>query len=338
MRNMFMQAAAAGALALMVVPASAEDYPNVNLRFAHIVPSTSITALADGWYGEQVAERSDGAVQHQYFWAGAAGGPAEIFDLTSQGAVDVASVTPSFYAAQLPLLAPLSSIPFGYESPAAALEIAKTLYEEIGELREEAEGANLKIVRFAIMNDYHMMCTSPVRTVDDLRGKRIRSQGDYIPIVLDAVGATPVTVLPGEFYEALQRASVDCIILPWDFLASNRLYEVAGYASTINLGPVVAHAVAYNLDTWNSLDPQVQELLIETSRDAEAYDVERVSESAEKSLQTILDNGVELIEFEDQDRLEEMVPDLLQVWVDRMRDQGRGDAAEAMAQRWRQLR
>jgi TRAP-type transport system periplasmic protein len=338
MNTILKRTATAAALAMLAAPVAAQSYPNVNLRFAHIVPSTAITAQADGWYGEQVAARSGGAVQHEYFWAGAAGAAAEILDLTGQGAVDVASVTPSFYGAQLPLLAAFSSIPFSFNDPANAQTIANILFAEFPALQAEAARANLHINRFAVMNDYHMMCTRPVRRIEDMAGLRIRSQGEYIPLLIAAVGGTPVTVLPGEFYEALQRSSVDCIILPWDFLASNRLYEVARYASDINLGPIVAHLVAYNLDTWNGLAPEVQELLTATARDAGAYDLERVGASSAASLQRIMDGGVELIPFEDQARLEELVGDMVGVWAQRMVDRGLGAEAAAIAERWRQLR
>lgn len=48
----------------------------------------------------------------------------------------------------------------------------------------------------------------------------MRSWGEDIPRVWQAVGAVLVTVLPGEFSEGLQRGSVDCMLLSWDLLAS----------------------------------------------------------------------------------------------------------------------
>jgi hypothetical protein len=51
-----------------------------------------------------------------------------------------------------------------------------------------------------------------------------------------------------------------------------------------------------------------------------------------------MDGGAELIPFEDQARLEELVGDMVGVWAQRMVDRGLGAEAAAIAERWRQLR
>ncbi len=325
-------------LTIISASAFAEDYPDTTLRFAHSVAKTSTSSAADAWVADEVEKRSNGKVKFQMFWAGAAGAPSEIFDLLSNGAVDAAAITPSWYAANLPLFSSLSSIPFSFPNMKSALKVAETLNMESEALQKEAENANMHVMRFAALNNYHAQCTSPLRTLADFKGKKIRSQGDYFPIIFDAVGAIPVTVLPGEFYESLQRGVVDCIVLPWDFLASNRLYEVAKFASDIDFGPIVGHASVMNLDKWNSLDPSVQKLIMDVQKEAEPIDVEAPTASAEESLELILSNGVELVHFEDQAALEAAVPDLLEAWVSKMAEKGQGDAARAMVDRWKEVR
>lgn len=333
----FLSLAGVGLAALTVV-ANAQEYPETNIRFGHSVAQTATSSKADGWVAEEVAKRSNGKVKIQMFWAGAAGSPAEMFDLLSSGALDAAAITPSWFAANLPFLSPLSSVPFGFPDIVSAQKVAKTLYAEIPALKEEAEKNKMHVMRFPLLGNYHAMCTQPIRTIEDFKGKKVRSQGDYLPIVLDKLGATPVTVLPGEFYEALQRGTVDCIVLPWDFLAGNRLYEVAKYATTVDFGPIVGHASVMNLDKWNSLDPAVQKLITDVQKEAEAIDISAVEEAADKSLATIKENGVEVIEFADQEKLEAMIPDLLDVWSKRMAEKGAGEAATTMAARWKEIR
>jgi TRAP-type C4-dicarboxylate transport system substrate-binding protein len=328
----------AAALAAVATPVTAQTYPSVNIRFGHSVSATSASSLADAWVAQEVAKRSNGKVKFNMFWAGAAGSPAELFDLISSGALDAAAVTPSWYAAKLPYFAPLSSMPFAYPDIASAQKVANTLYAEMPALQKEAKSNKLHVLRFALINTYHAMCKQPLRTVEDFKGRKVRSQGDLLPLVLNALGATPVTVLPGEFYEAMQRGTIDCIVLPWDFIASNRLYEVAKHASTINFGPIVAHASMMNLDKWNSLAPEVQKLITDVSKEAEAYDLQVVRESEAKSLAAIKAGGVEVVDFPDQAKLEKMIPDLFTVWAERMAKAGHGDQAQAIVKRWKELR
>lgn len=328
----------AAGLAALTVVANAQDYPETTIRFGHSIGQAGSSAQGDGWVAEEVAKRSGGKVNIQMFWAGAAGSPSELYDLVSTGALDAAAITPSWYAANLPFFAPLSSIPFSYPDVETAQKVAKALFAEVPALKEEADRNSMHVMRFPLLNNYHAMCTSPIRTIEDFKGRKVRSQGDYLPLVLDALGATPVTVLPGEFYEALQRGTVDCIVLPWDLLAANRLYEVAKYGSEINFGPIVAHASVMNLGKWNSLDPAVQTLITEVQAEAEARDIAAARESEAKALATIKENGVEVIAFADQEKLESIIPDLLDVWAQRMADKGAGEAATAMAARWKEVR
>ncbi len=85
---------------------------------------------------------------------------------------------------------------------------------------------------------------------------------------MNALGAIPVTVLPGEFYEAMQRKTIDCMLLPWDLIATNRLYEIAKFGSNISFGTIVSHLDTYNLAKWESLTPEVKKLLDDAAADA----------------------------------------------------------------------
>jgi TRAP-type C4-dicarboxylate transport system substrate-binding protein len=153
-----------------------------------------------------------------------------------------------------------------------------------------------------------------------------------------AVGAVPVTVLPGEFYEALQRGTVDCMLLPWDLLNSNRLYEVAKYGSEINFGTVISDGVFYNLDKWNSFPDNVKELLLKTGADAQKYDLTAGAELEKKALVNMKENGVEFIEFPDQAAFEAKLPDFLDVWQKRMDEAGKGDAATQVVEIWKSMK
>ncbi len=325
----------AGAAVALATSAFAQDYPSTNVRFGHSVSQTSTSSLADDWAAQEIEKRSNGQVKFQMFWAGAAGSPAEIYDLVSTGALDAAAVTPSWFAANLPFFAPLSSALFTFKDSEHAQRVAKALLEQVPALAAEAEANNMHIMRFALFNEYHMLCTQPLRTIEDFRGRKVRSQGDYFPVILNELGATPVTVLPGEFYESMQRGTIDCIILPYDFLVSNRLYEVAKYASDVSFGPIIAHMSVMNRGKWESLDPAVQELITQVQAEAEAYDLEVTTAANDRALATLLENGVELIEFGQQEELEAMLPDMLDVWVEKMSAAGRGEEATAMAAAWR---
>jgi TRAP-type transport system periplasmic protein len=323
------------AAAVLAVPATlAQNYPEIGLRFGHFAPPSASHAQIDAWFAEQLSQRTGGKITQEIFWSGAVGQASELLDLASQGAVDVSAVPASYFPAEIPLLAAPSSLPLALKSPQHAQDVMLKLWNEVPELKQEAEGKNVYPVMFHALNNYHLLCKKPVRSLEDLKGLKIRSQGEYIPLALNAVGAVPVTVLPAEFYESLQRGTVDCTLLPWDLMTAFKLEEVAKYGSTIDFGALISNPQWYNLDRYNGFPQEVRDLLTEIAVEAHALDVQKLAESEQAALEKMKAAGVEIIEFPDQERFEQVLPDFLQVWQEKMAASGKGDVAARAVEAW----
>lgn len=319
-------------------PAAAQDYPKMELRFGHFAPATTAHGQVDQWFADEVAKRSKGQITIRIFWAGAIGKANELLTMAGQGAVDIAAVPASFFPAQLPLLAAPSALPLALPSPEKAQRIVYDLWESTPAMQEEARRNGVWPLLFHSLNTYHMLCTKPVRNLADLKGRKIRSQGEYFPKMIAAVGGVPVTVLPGEFYESLQRGSVDCMVLPWDLMVAFKLHEVAKHGSAISLGALISNPQWYNLKKWDSLPANARALLTAVAKDALAVDLAKAKESEQNALTVMKAAGVEILPFPDQARFESLLPDFIGEWVQAMQKVGKGKEAEAMAKRWRALR
>lgn len=337
-RRLILAASASIALAASWSSASAQQYPKTELTFGHFTPATTGHAQVDQWFADEVAKRSNNQVTIKFFWAGAIGKPTELLGLVGKGAVDIAAVPASYFPAQLPLLAAPSALPLALPTAAKAQQIMYGLWESVPALQEEAKKANVWPMVFHTLGQYHMLCTSPVRSIADLKGKKIRSQGEYLPKLLNAVGAVPVNVLVGEFYESLQRGSVDCMVLPWDLMVAFKLHEVAKYGSTINLGALISNPQWYNLTKWQKLPPNVRELLTKVADEARAVDLAKATELEAAARQTLQKAGVEMIPFPDQAKFDASMPDFLGEWVTNMEKIGKGVEAAQIAKRWRELK
>jgi TRAP-type C4-dicarboxylate transport system substrate-binding protein len=319
-------------------PAAAQDFPKMEFRFGHFAPATTAHGQVDQWFADEVAKRSKGQITIRIFWAGAIGKPNELIAMVGQGAVDIAAVPASFFPALFPLLAAPSALPLALPSPAKAQRIVYDLWESTPAMQEEARRNGVWPLLFHSLNTYHMLCTKPLRNLADMKGRKIRSQGEYIPKMLAAVGAVPVTVLPGEFYESLQRGSVDCMVLPWDLMVAFKLHEVAKHGSAIDLGALVSNPQWYSLKKWESLPANVRTLLTDVAKEALALDLAKAKESEQNALAAMKAAGVEILPFPDQARFESMLPDFIGEWVQAMQKIGKGAEAEAMARRWKALR
>ena len=321
------------------VPTKAQQpYPKMELRFGHFAPATTAHGQVDQWFADEVTKRSGGQVAIKIFWAGAIGKPNELLNLVGRGAIDIAAVPASYFPAQLPLLAAPSALPLALPSPEKAQRIVYDLWDNTPAMQEEARKNNVWPLLFHTLNTYHLLCAKPVRNLEDMKGKKIRSQGEYIPKMLAAVGAVPVNVLPGEFYESLQRGTVDCMVLPWDLMVAFKLQEVAKFGLAINLGALISNPQWYNLNKWQELPANVRDLLTAVAKDALAIDLAKAKESERNAHTALKAAGVEILPFPDQAKFEALMPDFIGEWVGAMQKVGRGAEAEAMAKRWKALK
>ena len=104
-------------------------------------------------------------------------------------------------------------------------------------------------------------CNTPIRSLDDLRGQRIRTFTPSMAALMQHFGATPVTLQFSEVYPALQRGVAQCAITSPTSGNSGKWPEVTTHFLPISLsGSVQGHFV--NLDHWRRYSPERQAALI----------------------------------------------------------------------------
>jgi TRAP-type transport system periplasmic protein len=151
------------------------------------------------------------------------------------------------------------------------------LAPEIGTARRIAEAilpvANRDLERFGVrlvivypFPAQVLFCRQPFRTLDDLRGRKVRTFGPSLVDVMSAFGAQPVSIGFPEVYSALERGVVDCAITGTGSGAAANWPEVSTHISDLPLSWAVAGYMV-NLAWWNRLDPAVRGYLEATFRE-----------------------------------------------------------------------
>jgi TRAP-type C4-dicarboxylate transport system substrate-binding protein len=74
------------------------------------------------------------------------------------------------------------------------------------------------------------------KSVDDLAGMKIGVQGRVPSQLVTQLGGTPISIQPGDMYEALQRGTVDGSIISWAAFAPYKLQEVTSWHLEAPLG------------------------------------------------------------------------------------------------------
>jgi len=105
----------------------------------------------------------------------------------------------------------------------------------------------------------------PVRTLEDIKSVKIAGKG-RIADILKSLGATPVPLETGDYYESLKRGVVDGAASPINTLRDWKLGEVAKFSTNIQkLGAVYTFFVVMNKDKWNSLPEDVKKIFEDVS-------------------------------------------------------------------------
>ena len=113
------------------------------------------------------------------------------------------------------------------------------------------------------------MGKTPIKTLEDWKGKSIRT--NHADIIV-ALGGTVKDVPMADVYDSISKGVLDGVVGGLEPFASWRLGDVSKYL-TVNTAPVQPSIMWYNamnLAKWNSLPPDIQEIITDTSREYSA--------------------------------------------------------------------
>ncbi|MEM6624908.1 MAG: TRAP transporter substrate-binding protein [Pseudomonadota bacterium] len=120
-----------------------------------------------------------------------------------------------------------------------------------------AEKFNAKVLALWPYGPQVFYCNAEITGVEGLAGLKVRSYTPSMSTLLEAVGATPVTMSFKEVYPALQRGVVDCAITSPTSGNTGNWPEVTTHFLPLGISwSVNGHFM--NLDKWNSFSPEEQ--------------------------------------------------------------------------------
>ncbi|MDS4073731.1 MAG: TRAP transporter substrate-binding protein [Defluviicoccus sp.] len=248
---------AAACLAVSAVGAeAAEALPKTHLRVVGSLSNLSpYRDHEQPFWTKHVPERSGGAITAELRGFDQMGmkGP-EVLRLLGQGVMEFAGVPMYYLAADDPAIEmiDIAGLLPDVETAHKVTEATRPFYEKL--LREKFKVELIGIGSFPAQVLY---CNGEIKSLADIKGKKVRVGGRSQSELVAALGGTPVTIAFGEVVPALQTKTVDCGIT--GSMSGNlaKWHEVTTHLLALPLGwAQIAYAV--NLKTWNGLDPKVR--------------------------------------------------------------------------------
>ncbi len=251
MKKMIIGSVVAGAMTLGALQAAAQIRAAPGVPPAH--PSYSHTYVP---FLDYIREESEGRLSATII------GPevvnlGQMRDALQSGLAEVGLYLPLYYPAELPYMSTVAEVALIGVNPHA---MASALTEYI----VTCEPCQAELRRFGVIylgsgstHTYHFVTTTPVESLSDLRGLRLRSGGAPWSRWADHVDAVPVNLPVGETFESMSQGTIDGTMTSLADLLSFRLVELASHVNLMEMGTYHATSnFTVTQDTWNSLSPE----------------------------------------------------------------------------------
>ncbi len=278
-----------------------KDVKVITLVGADMTPASSSTAQIFEWWGSEIEKRTNGQVKFNYFWSGSLIGAYEQLEAVKKGNIDFTPYYSGYHPdiAPLPLIALMPMMNIGPLEQ--SLYAADELYRTHPALEAEFKGNNVKYLYPVFVPDAYVWSTKkPINTKEDLKGLNFRAFGPWLTF-FNELGASPVSLPVPEIYDALDRGALDADIMFLPNAAGNSYWEVTKYVNTTNLGANLGAPAVMNIDTWNSLPADIQEIIEQVSIEAVDKSVEVNEELYARDSKAIQDQGMTVSEFSADD-------------------------------------
>jgi len=183
---------------------------------------------------------------------------ADALRLLRSGTFDVMSVQIGMASRDDPFFEGIDLI--GVSTDMKQLRAAVDAYREAFDARLQ-QRFNAKVMTLWPFGPQVFYCNKEIRSIDDVRGLKVRSFTPSMAALVQHLGAIPVTLQFSEVYPSLQRGVVDCGVTSPTSGNSGKWPEVTSHFLPLSVsGSVQGHFM--NLDHWKRYSPQAQARLL----------------------------------------------------------------------------
>jgi TRAP-type transport system periplasmic protein len=233
------------------------------LKLHSFVPPTHViwTDVLTPW-SQDVARVSNNQLTVRLFPAMQLGGrPPELYRQTVQGITDATFTLPGYTSNDFPMMA-LTELPGTANS---ADDGTKKLWANFDKFLAR-EYRDTKVLMLWNSDTASLMSKNkPLRTLEDLKGLKIRTPSAAQSAQLEALGATPIDMPVTQIYNNLDRGVIDATMIPMSAALDFKLIEVAKYFTVdapLGRSPFL---VAMNRSRYEKLAPELKKVIDDTT-------------------------------------------------------------------------
>ena len=244
------------AFALQSMPAISQT---TELKIAHFVtPKNSYAKWIAAW-AKELEEKSNGALRVKVFPGAQMGPPPKYYDIARRGQADIVWMVHGFTPGRFPLTE-ISNLPYMVSSAEVGAKMLNDPTLRAKFLDKEHKGVKPLMLWTHQPGVLHT-AKKPVRSIEDMKGLRIRFASAPVKDMIVALGATPVGMPPTQMAESMQKGTIDGAFT--DYVGAGLAFKLGPVTkyTTETYSYAVSFCLCMNRKSYDSLPANLRTLI-----------------------------------------------------------------------------
>jgi len=277
---------------------------------------------------EELKKRSNGRITYTMYAGSALGAGPEHYDIVKNGLSDMGYFTSTYTPGRFPL-SDVLSLPVNLNNKEDSTEIGKRMHDEI--LHQEYK--DVKVMHLNPCLTSYLWTKTPVHTLEDLKGLRIRAPGGHQSNAVKGLGAAVVFMPLSDVYMALDTGTIDGVVTDVPLFLAFKLYENAKFGTLATFG-CVSEGLIMNKKVWNNTPEDIKAIIQEVCSNPFRITGAFTADMYKEWEQEIADKGVELYPLppKEENRWYAKFQENTRVWVKDL--EAKGLPAKETVMKW----
>ena len=259
----------------------------VVMKIGHSLPENTSRHQSLVKFKEMVEERTNGAVLVELYPSSQLGSEMEMMEAVKMGSLEGLRCGPFEDAAPQLLI---FTMPFLFSDMDAVHRVTRSTIAD--NIVKNTERNGIKVLAVGDAGEFRQITNNsrPITTPEDVKGLKIRTPPmESIVKIIESLNGNPVSIPFNETYMALKTGVADGEENPYTNIEKMKFYEVQKYLSVVNY-QYHAEMLYVPLDWFNSLDKNIQDILVECAKEHMIYSDELLKEESKASYEILKAN------------------------------------------------
>lgn len=260
-RTLLKSGMAAAALGGSAVSGFAQQ--TVTLKFhTFMAPLSNVWLNMHKAWMNKVEKDSGGRIKFEAYPAMQLGGtPVQLYDQARDGVVDVVWTLPGNTTGRFPRVE-VFELPFMMSNAEAT---SKAYWEYVQTMApdefKETQVLALQVHGPGVIHT----ADKPVRSVNDMRGLKVRAPTRQVNKLVASLGATPVGMPLPQIPDSLSKGTINGCVIPWEVVPSVKVHELTKYHAEFDPAGGALYTTTFvmcmNKAKYNSLPPDLKKVI-----------------------------------------------------------------------------